>query len=154
MLRRVPVYILLLLFTAASAHALSEAGHRPQVAHAVNSLYEANQWQELWVREGQPTPAAQTALRLLGDARSHGLDDDLYGIDLLYLLHEKLTQGDAEHAQNFDMGLSMSLLRLIGRPARAIPGWLPSSGSAIPRVARGPADLRATRALAYESYHW
>jgi murein L,D-transpeptidase YcbB/YkuD len=114
MLRRVPVYILLLLFTAASAHALSEAGHRPQVAHAVNSLYEANQWQELWVREGQPTPAAQTALRLLGDARSHGLDDDLYGIDLLYLLHEKLTQGDAEHAQNFDMGLSMSLLRLIG----------------------------------------
>jgi murein L,D-transpeptidase YcbB/YkuD len=89
-------------------------GHRPQVAHAVNSLYEANQWQELWVREGQPTPAAQTALRLLGDARSHGLDDDLYGIDLLYLLHEKLTQGDAEHAQNFDMGLSMSLLRLIG----------------------------------------
>jgi hypothetical protein len=61
------------------------------------------------------------------------------------------------------MGLSMSLLRLIGergtrrhslRPARAIPGWLPSSGSAIPRVARGPADLRATRALAYESYHW
>jgi hypothetical protein len=130
MLRRVPVYILLLLFTAASAHALSEAGHRPQVAHAVNSLYEANQWQELWVREGQPTPAAQTALRLLGDARSHGLDDDLYGIDLLYLLHEKLTQGDAEHAQNFDMGLSMSLLRLIGStpftPASSSNSWMAS----------------------------
>jgi hypothetical protein len=82
MLRRVPVYILLLLFTTASAKALPEASLRPQIAHAVNSLYEANQWQELWVREGQPTAAAQTALHLLTDARSHGLDDDLYGSSL------------------------------------------------------------------------
>ena len=119
MLHRVPVIILLLVFTTASAASLPKASLRPQIADAVSSLYEANQGQALWVHEGQPTAAAQTALRLLADARSHGLDDDLYGVDLLYFLHEKLTQGSAVHAQNFDLGLSMSLLRLIGdlRPA-------------------------------------
>lgn len=119
MLRRVPVYILLLLSTMASAEAMFEASQRPQIADAVNSLYEANQWEEIWVREGQPTPAAQTALRALAEARSHGLDDDLYGVDILHLFYESLAQGSTEHAQNFDLGLSMSLLRLIGdlRPA-------------------------------------
>lgn len=119
MLRRVPIYILLLLITTASAKALAGTSLRPQIADVVNSLYEANQWQELWVREGHPTPTAQTALRLLAEARTHGLDDELYGIDHLYLLDEKLAQGRVEHAQNFDLGLSMGLLRLIGdlRPA-------------------------------------
>jgi len=119
MLYRVLVYCWLLVFTMASAHALPEASLRPKIAATVNSLYQANQGQNLWVRLGQPTPAAQTALRILAEARSHGLDDDLYGVDLLYLLHEKLSQGSTEHEQDFELGLSMSLLRLISdlRPA-------------------------------------
>lgn len=119
MLHRVPVYVLLLLLAAASAEALPEASQRLQIADAVNSLYEANQGRDLWVREGQPTPAAQTALHVLAEARSHGLDDNLYGVDLLHFFYERLAQGSVEHIQDFELGLSMSLLRLIGdlRPA-------------------------------------
>jgi murein L,D-transpeptidase YcbB/YkuD len=105
---------LFLLLVTASAEALSEASLRPQIADSVSLLYEVNQGQDLWLRSGKPTPAARTALRILADARSHGLDDGLYGVDFLYLLYEELTQGNAEHMQDFELGLSISLLRLIG----------------------------------------
>jgi murein L,D-transpeptidase YcbB/YkuD len=119
MLHRALRYTVLLLLVTASAEALSEASLRPQIADTVNLLYEANQGRHLWVRAGEPTPVARTALRFLAQARSHGLDDSLYGVDFLYLLYEELTQGNAEHMQNFELGLSISLLRLIGdlRPA-------------------------------------
>jgi murein L,D-transpeptidase YcbB/YkuD len=114
MLCRVPFYFLLLVFAAASAEALPQSSQRPKVAVALSSLYQASHGQEIWVRMGRPTSAAETALHFLAGARSHGLDDDLYGVDLLYLLHEKLSYGNAEHAQSFELGLSMSLLRFIG----------------------------------------
>ncbi len=114
MLHRVLGSILLLLFVMESAEALSEASLRPHIAAAVNSLYAANQGQELWVRSGKPTPAARTALRILSDAHTHGLDDELYGVDLLHLLYDGLTHGSAERARDFELGLSMSVLRLIG----------------------------------------
>ncbi len=119
MLLHVLSYNLLLFFVTESPEALTEARLRPQIATVVNSLYEANQEQELWVRLGKPTPAARTALRILAEARSHGLDDDIYRVDLLQVLYEGLTQGDAAHARDFELGLSKSLLRLIGdmRPA-------------------------------------
>lgn len=119
MLLHVLGYNLLLLFMTESAEALTEARLRPEIAKVVNSLYEANQEQELWVRLRKPTPAARTALRILAEARSHGLDDEIYRVDLLHVLYEGLTQGSAEHARDFELGLSKSLLRLIGdmRPA-------------------------------------
>lgn len=125
MLYRVLRYTFLLLLLTASAEARSAANLRPQIADIVNSLYEANQGQDLWLRSDEPTPAAQSALRILAEARSHGLDDRLYGVDFLYLLYEELAQGNAEHRQNFELGLSLSLLRLIRdmRPAEfdAVP---------------------------------
>jgi murein L,D-transpeptidase YcbB/YkuD len=112
-------YNLLLLFVTQSADALSEARLHPHVATLVNSLYEPSQEQELWVHLGKPTPAARTALRFLAEARSHGLDDDIYQVDLLHVLYARLIQGSAEYAGDFELGLSKSLLRLIGdmRPA-------------------------------------
>ncbi len=113
MLDRVLRYTVLLLLVTTSAEAQSAASLRPQIADTVNSLYEANQGQYLWLRSGEPTPAARSALRILAEARSHGLDDSLYGVDFLYLLYEELAQGNAERRQDFELGLSMSLLRLI-----------------------------------------
>lgn len=104
----------LLLFISTGAQASPASSVRPKIAETVNQLYQVNDGQELWVRSGQPTAAADTALRFLAEARSHGLDDKLYGVDLLYFLHEKLSEGRTLHAQNFELGLSMSLLRLVG----------------------------------------
>lgn len=119
MLHRAAGCILLLLFVTESAKALTEASLRPQIVKHVSSLYEANRGQQLWVRLGKPTPAARSALRILAEARSHGLDDEIYRVDLLHLLYARLTQGSGERALDFELGLSESLLRLIGdmRPA-------------------------------------
>ncbi len=112
-------YVLLILLVVRAADAMPQAELRPQIADALNSLYAASSGTKLWVRSGQPKQVARAALRILADSRSHGLDDRLYGVDTLYLLHAKLLQGRDEYAEDFELGLSIGLLRLIGdlRPA-------------------------------------
>ncbi len=119
MLFRGIAFILLSLLVLQHADAQPQAALRPQLADAVSSLYELNRGRTLWTRASKPKQIARTALHILSESRSHGLDDRLYGVDSLQTIHDRLLQGHAEYAQEFELGLSMSVFRLIGelRPA-------------------------------------
>lgn len=105
------LFVVLLILFAEATEARSGIRHRAPVATVVDSVHEANQEQHFWVRAGKPTPATQTALRILATARSHGLDDQSYRVNSLHRQYATLARGNAAGWQEFELGLTKSLVR-------------------------------------------
>ena len=103
--------IALLIFFAEASEARSGIPQRAPIAAVVDSAGKANQEQHVWVRAGKPTPHAQAALRILATAHSHGLDDELYRVNAFHRQYAALAQGNGRRWQDFELGLTNSLVR-------------------------------------------
>ena len=105
------LFVVLLIFFAEATEARSGIRHSAPDATVVDSADEANQEQHFWVQEGKPTPRAQTALRILATAHSHGLDDQPYRVNFLHRQFATLAQGKATRWQDFELALTRGLVR-------------------------------------------
>jgi murein L,D-transpeptidase YcbB/YkuD len=79
----------------------------------VQGLYEATQYTPVWVRDGQPTPQAQTVITALENSRQKGLSPEEYDasrwparLDTL-----KRAPNDADTIAHFDAALTVSAMR-------------------------------------------
>ena len=77
---------------------------------ALRAVY-GSQSVPLWVRGGQPTPAALALLRTLQQADAYGLEPRDYDADGLAML--TLSPGDTQRWATFDVNLSAAALKLI-----------------------------------------
>ncbi len=106
------LFVVLLFFFAEATEARSGIPQRAPSAAIADSADKANQEQHVWVRAGKPTPQAKTALRILATAYSHGLDDQLYRVNAFHRQYAALAQGNGGRWQDFELGLTNSLVRL------------------------------------------
>ncbi len=109
--RHTLLFVVLLFLFAEATEARSGIRHRAPIVTVVEAVDEATREQHSWVRAGKPTPQAQTALRILATAHSHGLDDQPYRVNPLHRQFATLAQGNARRWQDFELGLTRSLVR-------------------------------------------
>jgi L,D-transpeptidase YcbB len=87
----------------------------PDYRQQFQGLYEATQYTPVWVRDGQPTPQAQTVITALENSRQKGLNPEEYDasrwparLDTL-----KHAPNDASIVAHFDAALTVSAMRYI-----------------------------------------
>jgi L,D-transpeptidase YcbB len=87
----------------------------PDYRQQVQGLYEATQYTPVWVRDGQPTPQAQTVITALENSRQKGLSPEEYDasrwparLDTL-----KRAPNEADTIAHFDAALTVSAMRYI-----------------------------------------
>jgi len=78
-------------------------------AHDLLVLYRGHNWQPLWTLNGAPTPAAQTAMKVLAAAADEGLDPANYD----GAVWSKAADEWPDHANAADVTLSLDTLRYI-----------------------------------------
>jgi murein L,D-transpeptidase YcbB/YkuD len=102
------------LQTIAAAGTLTDL-HFPSYRQQFQSLYEATQYKPVWVRDGQPTPQAQTVITALENSRQKGLNPEDYDASHWTSRLEALkhASSDANTIAHFDAALTVSAMRYI-----------------------------------------
>ena len=105
------------LRTIAAAGTLSDlaAPNFSDYRQQVQALYQAANYTPVWIRDGQPTPQAQTVIAALEASRQKGLTPDDYDASrwTQRLIGLKNTPGDATKVAHFDAALTVCAMRYI-----------------------------------------
>jgi murein L,D-transpeptidase YcbB/YkuD len=105
------------LRTIAAAGTLSDlaAPNFSDYRQQVQALYQAANYTPVWIRDGQPTPQAQTVIAALEASRQKGLTPDDYDASrwTQRMMGLKTLPGDATRVAHFDAALTVCAMRYI-----------------------------------------